>query len=76
MIFVLATTGCAHRQISVPAVIDSEFVAAYRNELKTLASDEFQGRKPGTPGGKMTQEYLINSFKSMGLDPGNNGSYL
>jgi len=76
MLFVLVATGCAHRQITVPEVIDSEFVATYRNELKTLASDEFQGRKPGTPGGKMTQEYLINSFKSMGLDPGNNDSYL
>lgn len=76
MLFVLSATGCAYRQITVPEVTDSEFAAAYRNDLKTLSSDEFQGRRPGTPGGKMTQEYLINSFKSMGLEPGNNGSYL
>ncbi|MCH7955548.1 MAG: M28 family peptidase [Candidatus Marinimicrobia bacterium] len=76
MLFVLASTGCAYRQITVPEVIDSDFTTAYRNDLRTLSSDEFQGRRPGTPGGKKTQEYLINSFKSMGLEPGNNGSYL
>ena len=76
MLFSLLLSGCAYRQITVPEVTDSEFAAAYRNDLKTLSSDEFQGRRPGTPGGKMTQEYLINSFKSMGLEPGNNGSYL
>ena len=76
MVFSLSLSGCAYRQIMVPEVVDSEFAAAYRNDLKTLASDEFQGRKPGTPGGKMTQEYLISSFKSIGLEPGNNGSYL
>ena len=76
MLFVLSATGCAYRQITVPEITDSEFAAAYRNDLKTLSSDEFQGRRPGTPGGKMTQEYLVNSFKSMGLEPGNNGSYL
>ena len=72
----LLVNGCAYRQITVPEVIDSDFASAYRNDLKTLSSDKFQGRKPGTPGGKLTQEYLINSFKSMGLEPGNNGSYL
>ena len=56
MVFSLSLSGCAYRQIMVPEVVDSEFAAAYRNDLKTLASDEFQGRKPGTPGGKMTQE--------------------
>ena len=76
MFLILSATGCAFNRITVPEVTDSEFVAAYRNDLKTLSSDEFQGRRPGTPGGKMTQEYLINSFKSIGLEPGSNGSYL
>ena len=76
ILIVLSAIGCAYKQITVPEVTNSEFAAAYRNDLRTLASDEFQGRKPGTPGGKMTQEYLINSFESMGLEPGNNGSYL
>lgn len=76
MLIVLSAIGCAYKQITVPEVTDREFAAAYRNDLKTLSSDEFQGRRPGTPGGEMTVEYLINSFKSMGLEPGNNGSYV
>ena len=76
MFLILSATGCTFHRNTVPEVTDSEFVAAYRNDLKTLSSDEFQGRKPGTPGGKMTQQFLINRFKSIGLEPGNNGSYL
>lgn len=41
-----------------------------------LASDEFEGRKPGTIGERMTTTYLIDQFKSMGLKPGNGDSYL
>ncbi|MBS0555962.1 MAG: M28 family peptidase [Proteobacteria bacterium] len=41
-----------------------------------LASDEFEGRKPGTIGERMTTTYLIDQFKSMGLKPGNSDSYL
>lgn len=75
-LLILSATGCAYQRITVPEVTDSEFAAAYRSDLKSLSSDEFQGRKPGTPGGKMTQEYIINSFKSIGLEPGNKDSYL
>lgn len=41
-----------------------------------LASDEFEGRKPGTIGERMTTTYLIDQFRSMGLKPGNGDSYL
>lgn len=41
-----------------------------------LASDSFQGRKPFSPGEKMTLDYLVNQFRSMGLEPGNGDSYL
>ncbi len=72
----MSATGCAYHGVTGPEVVDSDFAAAYRNDLKTLASDEFQCRKPGTAGGKITQEYLLNSFKSMGLKRGNKESYL
>jgi Zn-dependent M28 family amino/carboxypeptidase len=38
--------------------------------VKVLASDEFEGRAPGTPGGKKTVEYLIEQFGELGLEPG------
>jgi len=37
---------------------------------KVLASDEFEGRAPGTPGEAKTVEYLVAQFKALGLEPG------
>jgi Zn-dependent M28 family amino/carboxypeptidase len=37
---------------------------------RVLASDEFQGRAPGTPGEAKTIPYLIAQFKAAGLEPG------
>jgi Zn-dependent M28 family amino/carboxypeptidase len=37
---------------------------------RVLASDEFQGRAPGTPGEAKTIPYLIEQFKAAGLEPG------
>jgi Zn-dependent M28 family amino/carboxypeptidase len=43
---------------------------------RVLASDEFQGRAPGTPGEEKTIPYLIKQFKAAGLEPaGENGGW-
>ncbi len=39
--------------------------------IKVLASDAFEGRGPGTPGEDKTIAYLVDTFKAMGLKPGN-----
>jgi hypothetical protein len=45
--------------------------------IKMLASDEFEGRLPGTVGEDKSVAYITEQFKSIGLEPGNpNGSYL
>jgi len=45
--------------------------------IKRLASDEFEGRAPGTPGEDRTVEYLTAEFKKLGLKPGNtDGTYI
>ena len=38
--------------------------------VRTLASDEFQGRAPGTVGEEKTVAYLTESFRKLGLEPG------
>ena len=44
---------------------------------KVLASDEFEGRAPGSPGEEKTVAYLVSEFIKIGLEPGNpDGSYL
>ena len=39
----------------------------YKDHVKTLASDEFEGRAPGKPGGEKTKSYISNHFESLGL---------
>ena len=57
-----------------PAAIKA---AEIMQHIKVLASDDFQGRKPGTPGEDKTVSYLTQQFKAMGLKPGNtDGSYI
>ncbi|HET9439585.1 MAG TPA: M28 family metallopeptidase, partial [Longimicrobiales bacterium] len=44
---------------------------------RTLSSDEFEGRSPGTRGEELTVNYLTEQFKRMGLEPGNpDGTYV
>jgi len=37
---------------------------------QVLASDEFEGRAPGTPGEDRTIAYLVEQFSALGLQPG------
>ena len=46
------------------------------HHIKTLSSDEFEGRAPGTKGEELSVNYITDQFKSLGLKPGNpNGSH-
>ena len=49
--------------------------ADYRRHLETLASDEFGGRAPGSPGEELTVKYITDYFKGLGLAPANGDSY-
>ncbi len=45
--------------------------------IRTLSSDEFQGRGPGTKGEDLTIAYLQKEYREEGLEPGNpDGTYL
>jgi Zn-dependent M28 family amino/carboxypeptidase len=50
--------------------------ATYRTHIATLASDEFEGRKPGTDAEKRTLDYLVAQFRALALKPGNGKSFL
>ncbi len=50
-----------------PARIEMERLS---DIVKVLASDEFEGRAPGTPGGTKTVQFLIEQFTELGLEPG------
>ncbi len=44
--------------------------------IQILASDEFEGRAPGTKGEELSVKYITDQFKQIGLKPGNpDGTY-
>src|SRR5213076_3466626 len=44
--------------------------------IKVLASDEFEGRSPGSKGEELSIKYISDQFRAIGLKPGNpDGSY-
>ena len=63
LLLLLLLTGCAP---------ESDF-EKYKEHVKTLASDEFEGRKPGTPGGET--KTILRTTSSLGLSSFG-GSYL
>src|SRR3954466_13477822 len=49
---------------------------ALLSHIKILASDEFEGRAPGSKGEELSIKYIAAQFKAAGLQPGNpDGSY-
>jgi Zn-dependent M28 family amino/carboxypeptidase len=74
-----ACAGDQQRSVSLdsaqPALasVDADRLLAH---VEVLASDEFEGRLPGTAGEEKTVAYLIEQFRSLGLEPGNpDGGY-
>jgi len=47
----------------------------FRDYDKAISSDTMEGRKPGTEGEKRATAYIVEQFKKLGLQPGNNGSW-
>jgi Zn-dependent M28 family amino/carboxypeptidase len=67
--------GCSFRSKEPPPSTDIDDTA-YGDRVRVLSSDDFQGRKPGTPGEDRTVSYLIENFHKLGLKPGNGASYV
>jgi Zn-dependent M28 family amino/carboxypeptidase len=58
---------------SASAVITAEKILGH---IEVLASDEFEGRAPGTKGETLSVNYIIEQCKKLGLEPGNpDGTY-
>src|SRR6202035_4232881 len=71
----LVLAACAeHVKLPPPSTDIDETV--FRNHVRVLASDDFEGRKPGTSGEEKTVAYLVEQFKKLGLKPGNGESFL
>ncbi|MEM7779100.1 MAG: M20/M25/M40 family metallo-hydrolase [Pseudomonadota bacterium] len=73
MLLGLLTAACAPAPIaSVPPEERAAIEARLMRDISTLASDEFEGRKPGTDGETMTIDYIISEMQAAGLRSGTN----
>jgi Zn-dependent M28 family amino/carboxypeptidase len=71
----VALASCALSIDAAAAATPS--AARILERTKVLASDEFEGRAPGTPGEDKTIAYLTAEARRIGLQPGNpDGSYV
>ena len=70
-------TESADTALDLPDVADGTLSEeTMKRVTERLASDEFEGRAPGTAGEEKTVAYLIEEFEKAGLEPGNNGSWV
>ncbi len=67
--------GCTTSATTESAYTPGFQEAAWRTHVERLASDEFEGRAPGTPGEEKTLEYIEAQFRAAGLEPGMGGSF-
>jgi Zn-dependent M28 family amino/carboxypeptidase len=56
-----------------PAEKEASGISAERlmEHIRTLSSDDFGGRAPGSAGEEKTVQYLTERFRELGLEPGN-----
>jgi Zn-dependent M28 family amino/carboxypeptidase len=83
-----ATLAACDRQPSPPAAAPAASTPAatyafhdaidagdFAQHVKTLSSDAFEGRGPGTPGEDKTVAYIQAQMQRIGLQPGNHGEW-
>lgn len=63
-------------QVEQPASATAQIEAELHRHIAVLASDEFGGRAPATPGETLTTNYLEEQFRAAGAQPGNGDSFL
>jgi Zn-dependent M28 family amino/carboxypeptidase len=64
----------------MPDLTDDAGIAAFNKDtlaadIEVLSSDDFQGRRPFTPGENKTIQFLVRSCTGLGLEPGNGSGY-
>jgi Zn-dependent M28 family amino/carboxypeptidase len=68
----LALAACDAFAAAVPPATQTPRIDAAQlsEHVRVLASDEFEGRAPGTAGEEKTVAYLVEQFKEIGIEPG------
>src|SRR5712692_888083 len=77
VLVLVVLSGCSRAPSAPDAALQSIKADALMKHIRTLSSDEFEGRGPGSQGEQRSIQYLQDHFRGIGLAPGNpDGSYL
>ncbi|MFQ5704016.1 MAG: M28 family metallopeptidase [Gemmatimonadales bacterium] len=72
----LFVTSCAGDNGPPRSALDAITTGDLAAAIETLASDEFEGRGPSSPGEDTTIAYISAQFEQLGLEPGNEGNFM
>jgi Zn-dependent M28 family amino/carboxypeptidase len=73
----LVLFGCSSAPSAPDAALRALSADRLLGHIRTLSSDEYEGRGPGSKGGQLTIKYVEDQYRSSGLEPGNpDGTYL
>jgi len=79
----IGLASCSGASPWLPVQLPSTYVTErispveLKRHVERLASDEFDGRAPGTHGEELTVNYLVRELKRIGVKPGNpDGTYI
>ena len=78
VLFAFTLSACTTDQVDTEPKAKPPVASAAElgRRIERLASDEFEGRAPGTEGGQAASQYIADEMKAAGLKPmGVNGTY-
>ncbi|MFQ5721847.1 MAG: M28 family peptidase [Candidatus Aminicenantales bacterium] len=73
--FLILLAGCVSQKQDLTSALQSIKAEELSQNVAVLASDEFEGRGPCSPGEEKTVNFLRDKFKKLGLKPGNGQSF-
>jgi len=77
LVFALAACTTVPEPTPPDAALKDISGPALLAHIRTLASDEYEGRFPGSKGEQLTVKYVEDQFRALSLEPGNpNGTYI
>lgn len=62
--------------IAQPVLDETNVVPLLKQHIKTLASDKYEGRETGSDGEKLSYQYIIKQYQSIGLTSLSSNDYL
>src|SRR5436853_7705569 len=75
LLFIPSIYAIAQKKVNPSTFAKTITADDLKRHLYIVASKEMEGRETATPGQKKAAAYIESQFRSLGLTPGNNGSY-